>query len=90
MKYLMNLALDVPKSYFIATNIGYLFAIIATIVVMLVFEHGQPALLYLVPGVIIAVLVTSASKGEYALMMREYSEEEFITPERDDDDKKDK
>ena len=61
----MNLAIDSPKSYFIATNIGYLFAIIATIVVMIVFEHGQPALLYLVPGVIIAVLLTSCSKGEY-------------------------
>lgn len=66
-----------------------MFAIIATIIVMIFFEHGQPALLYLVPGVIIAVLVTSCGKGEYSEMM-EFSEEPFITPETEDDDKKDK
>jgi minor histocompatibility antigen H13 len=64
-----------------------LFAIIATIVVMMVFEHGQPALLYLVPGVIIAVLVTAFSKGEYSKMM-EFNEELYITPETEDDDDK--
>jgi len=79
VKYLMNLANSAPRSYFLATNLGYLFAIIATIVVMLVFEHGQPALLYLVPGVIIAVLMTSCCKGEYKEMM-DFSEEAFITP----------
>lgn len=83
----MNLCLSAPKNYFMATNIGYLFAIIATIVVMLVFEHGQPALLYLVPGVIIAVLLTACMGGEYKTMM-EFTEEEFITPEQEDEDDK--
>ena len=40
IKYLMQQAIAAPKAYFTAVNIGYLFAIVATIVVMLVFEHG--------------------------------------------------
>lgn len=91
VKYLASLANTSKLSYFIATNIGYLFAIIATIIVMIFFEHGQPALLYLVPGVIIAVLLTSCAKGEYTEMW-EFTEEPFITPESEDkdDDKKEK
>jgi len=40
MKYLFKLAQDCSKSYFIAVNIGYLIAIVCTVVVMIVFEHG--------------------------------------------------
>ena len=40
MKYLVDRATNCGKSYFIAVNIGYLIAIICTIVVMLVFDHG--------------------------------------------------
>ena len=87
VKYLMNKALAAPKSYFYAVNVGYLFAIIATIVVMLLFEHGQPALLYLVPGCIVSVLATAAVKGEISTLL-EFSEDEFITPGEDEDDKK--
>lgn len=75
-----------------AVNVGYLIAIICTIVVMLVFDHGQPALLYLVPGCILLVLGTAASKGELSKLF-EFSEDEFITPPDDgegDDSKKDK
>ena len=83
----MNRALAAPKSYFYAVNLGYLFAIVATIVVMLMFDHGQPALLYLVPGCIVAVLATAAVKGEVSQLL-EFSEDEFITPGEDEDDKK--
>jgi len=64
MKYLVKQALECPKPYFIAVNIGYLLAIICTVVVMLIFDHGQPALLYLVPGCLIAVLTTALVQGE--------------------------
>ena len=83
VKYLMNKALAAPKSYFYAVNVGYLFAIIATIVVMLLFEHGQPALLYLVPGCLLAVLGTAAVKGEMKLMW-DFDEEEFTTPSEEE------
>ena len=63
-KYLVKQALECSKPYFIAVNIGYLLAIICTVVVMLIFDHGQPALLYLVPGCLIAVLTTALIKGE--------------------------
>ena len=65
IKYLNQKAVEAPKHYFAAVNFGYLLAIIATIVVMLVFDHGQPALLYLVPGCIGTVLCTAAAKGEF-------------------------
>lgn len=86
MKYLRKQAIECPKSYFIATNIGYLIAIIATIVVMLVFDHGQPALLYLVPGCLLAVLGTAAIKGELKSMW-EFDEEEFTTPSEEEQKK---
>lgn len=59
---------------------------------MLVFEHGQPALLYLVPGVICAVCGTALVKGEFGKMW-EYCEDDYITPpetEEDKDNRKDK
>lgn len=93
LHYLYKTANECPKPYFISVCIGYLVAIIATIVVMLVFNHGQPALLYLVPGCLGAVLITSFAKGEFSEMW-EFSEVEFVTPpddeESDEDDKKEK
>ena len=78
------------KHYFTAVNFGYLIAIICTIVVMLVFDHGQPALLYLVPGCIFTVLGTAAYKGEMGKLF-EFDETEYLTPPDDGEDtKKDK
>ena len=57
-----------PKHYFISVLIGYLIAIISTVVIMFIFNHGQPALLYLVPGCIFSVLICSLVKGEFALV----------------------
>lgn len=85
IKYLSKKAMEAPKHYFYAVNFGYLLAIIATIVVMLVFDHGQPALLYLVPGCILAVLGTAFAKNEFSTMW-EFSEDFYITPEVEDDE----
>lgn len=86
MKYLYSQAAECPKFYFIATNLGYLIAIICTIIVMLVFDHGEPALLYLVPGCLLAVLGTAAVKGEMS-MMWEFDEEEFTTPSEEEQER---
>jgi len=86
MKYLHKQAIECSKAYFIATNIGYLIAIICTIIVMLVFDHGQPALLYLVPGCLLAVLGTAAFKGEMSLMW-DFDEEEFTTPSEEEQER---
>jgi hypothetical protein len=40
MKYLISKAINCDKHYFWACNVGYLLAMICTIVVMLVFNHG--------------------------------------------------
>ena len=69
-------SVSAPKHYFIGTIVGYFLAIIATVVVMLIFDHGQPALLYLVPGVLLSVVFISFAKGEFK-MMWEFSEEKF-------------
>lgn len=65
--------------------IGYLLAIICTIIVMFAFDHGQPALLYLVPGCIICVLVTACLKGENKELW-EFDENVFLTVEEEDED----
>ena len=68
IQYFYDRAAVAPKHYFIAVNIGYLIAIICTVVVMLIFDHGQPALLYLVPGTILMVLGTAVCKGELGVL----------------------
>ena len=58
---------------------------------MLIFDHGQPALLYLVPGCILSVIGLSVYQGEFGKLW-DFSEDDYITrpSEDDDDDKKDK
>ncbi|KAF3764998.1 hypothetical protein M406DRAFT_292264 [Cryphonectria parasitica EP155] len=53
-----------PKPYFRATILGYLLGMVATVSVLLVFRHGQPALLYLVPGVVGSAYITGLWRGE--------------------------
>lgn len=52
------------KTYFHATLLGYLIGMLATLVVLIVFKHGQPALLYLVPGVTGSAWLTGFFRGE--------------------------
>jgi len=88
MDYMVQTAIKCDKHYFKAVNVGYLIAMICTIIVMLVFEHGQPALLYLVPGCCLSVLGLACYKGEYSKLM-EFDEEVYITPPGDDEDSDD-
>ncbi|KAI0886252.1 signal peptide peptidase-domain-containing protein [Annulohypoxylon maeteangense] len=53
-----------PKPYFHAAIIGYLLAMIVTLAMLIVYRHAQPALLYLVPGVVFAVWLTGAVRRE--------------------------
>jgi minor histocompatibility antigen H13 len=52
------------KVYFTASMVGYLLGMLATLAMLLVFKRGQPALLYLVPGVLGSILVTATARGE--------------------------
>ncbi|KAI1417333.1 signal peptide peptidase-domain-containing protein [Hypoxylon sp. FL1857] len=53
-----------PKTYFHAAMVGYFLAIVTTLVMLLVYHHAQPALLYLVPGVVFTVWITGMLRGE--------------------------
>uniref|UniRef100_A0A182JZN1 Signal peptide peptidase n=1 Tax=Anopheles christyi TaxID=43041 RepID=A0A182JZN1_9DIPT len=52
------------KTYFYATFIAYFIGLLATIFVMHVFKHAQPALLYLVPACLGTPLLLAVLKGD--------------------------
>jgi len=81
---LRKAAMNAPRPYFYSCVIGYIIAIITTVIIMLVFEHGQPALLYLVPACLGATLINAVRFGEFKSIWT-FSEENFV-----DDDKKTK
>ncbi|KAL6231818.1 hypothetical protein BDW75DRAFT_34231 [Aspergillus navahoensis] len=53
-----------PKTYFTASIVGYTIGMVTTLAVMQIFDHPQPALLYLVPGVLISLWGTALAKGQ--------------------------
>ncbi|KAF2172217.1 hypothetical protein M409DRAFT_17456 [Zasmidium cellare ATCC 36951] len=76
-----------PKPYFTATMVGYVFGMLSTLIVMTVFQHAQPALLYLVPGVLISLWGTGLVRGELKHML-DYSEALTLDPAETKDGKK--
>lgn len=63
-----------PKTYFHAALVGYILGLLATLGIMVVWQHAQPALLYLVPGVLGSLWLTALVRGEVNLMW-DYTEE---------------
>lgn len=63
-----------PKTYFTAGLVGYILGLLTTLGVMMVWNHAQPALLYLVPGVLGSIWLTALARGEIDLMWN-YTEE---------------
>ncbi|KAL3710959.1 hypothetical protein TMatcc_004756 [Talaromyces marneffei ATCC 18224] len=53
-----------PKPYFYASIIGYISGMVATLIAMQFSQHAQPALLYLVPGVLISLWSTAYFRNE--------------------------
>ncbi len=51
--------------YFFTTFSGYVIGILVTLFIMVYFNHAQPALLYLVPGVLISSLIIVYIKGDF-------------------------
>ena len=80
-----------PKIYFYASVIGYIIGILCTLGVMHVYKHGQPALLYLVPGVLVSLWGTALTRGELKNMW-EYTEaeDENEEPEKSNENKNQK
>lgn len=57
-----------PKTYFRASLVGYTVGMITTLVAMHYSNHPQPALLYLVPGVLLSILLTAWTKGDLKVL----------------------
>lgn len=78
---LRKAAANAPRPYFNGCIIGYIIAIVMTVVIMIVFEHGQPALLYLVPGCLGSVLINALRFGELQSIWN-FSEENFVNDDK--------
>ena len=79
------------KTYFYSTFIAYFIGLVTTIVVMVVFQHPQPALLYLVPACIITPVGLAFLKGDLDKMFAysdEKSDESADSKETSESDKK--
>jgi len=70
--------------YFYTTFIAYILGLCGTIVVMHVFKHAQPALLYLVPACLGAPILMALIRGDIKSMFS-YADH----PEEEEDEKKD-
>ncbi|KAE8374800.1 signal peptide peptidase-domain-containing protein [Aspergillus bertholletiae] len=76
-----------PKTYFKASMVGYVIGTLVTLIVMQCFDHPQPALLYLVPGVLISLWGTALVKGDLE-DMRDYSDAEEEEDDAEEDQEK--
>ena len=57
-----------PKPYFYASVTGYVLGMMCTVCVGQIYKHGQPALLYLVPSVLLSLWGTAWRRGEIQTM----------------------
>ncbi|KAJ5542617.1 Peptidase A22B signal peptide peptidase [Penicillium sp. DV-2018c] len=75
-----------PKTYFKASIFGYVAGMVTTLLAMQYSNHAQPALLYLVPGVLISLWGTALIRGETSAMW-EFSdaEQEECDKEKEDE-----
>ena len=78
-----------PKTYFKAAVAGYISGMVTTLLAMQYFKHAQPALLYLVPGVLTFLWGTALIRGEVREMyaFSDAEEEEEDENEKDEDKK---
>ena len=81
LSMLKKASYNAPRPYFWGCVIGYILAIIMTVVIMLFFEHGQPALLYLVPACLGSVCINALRLGDFNKLW-EFSEDNFVNDDK--------
>jgi len=54
--------------YFTVSYIAYIIALVVTILILQLFKHAQPALLYIVPLCLIFPLITALIRKDWATM----------------------
>jgi minor histocompatibility antigen H13 len=77
------------KTYFYTCFLAYFLGLVTTILVMVVFQHAQPALLYLVPFCIGFPVIMALIKGDLKAMFDYTDEEEKPEGVKDEGEKKD-
>lgn len=70
----IDVFLSFGRPYFMSAMIWYNLALLLTGCIMIFFQHAQPALLYLVPAILISIFSTAFTRGEMKAMFQ-YSEE---------------
>jgi minor histocompatibility antigen H13 len=78
------------KTYFWAGLMGYALGMIVTLLVMQIAQHAQPALLYLVPGVLTALWGTAAWKDDLNQMWNYNENKEADKHKKPSERRKDK
>ncbi|KAH9599215.1 Peptidase A22B [Trypanosoma melophagium] len=63
--------------YFYVSLIAYTLSLVNTMGVMIIFEHGQPALLFIVPWLLITFMVATMIRGDFRAVWK-YSTGELI------------
>ncbi|KAJ5447374.1 Peptidase A22B signal peptide peptidase [Penicillium cf. griseofulvum] len=76
-----------PKIYFKASLFGYVVGMVTTLLAMQYSNHAQPALLYLVPGVLTSLWGTALIRGEIDTMWGFSDAEEVEIEEEKKEDK---
>lgn len=76
------------SKYFMTTFVAYILGLAGTIVVMHVFKHAQPALLYLVPACLGAPFLVALVTGEIKLLFEYNEEEEKEEDEEEEEEEK--
>merc|ERR1711920_292304 len=78
--------------YLNTVMVAYVLSLITTVAIMLFFNAAQPALLYIVPYVLIASLVVALARGEFKELWNYVisEDEEPSAAEKSHEEKKDK
>lgn len=75
-------------TYFNASFLAYIIGLVTTFVIMIVFKHAQPALLYLVPACISFPVGLAAIKGDIPAMFAYQDHPDPAADESVTDDKR--
>ena len=75
-------------NYLNITMVAYCLSIVTTVVVMLFFNAAQPALLYIVPFILISSMLTAVAFGEVKQLMDFEIFDENEEEEEEEDKKK--
>jgi hypothetical protein len=68
---------DFARPLFNTGLLAYALGLVVTVAVMVLFDQAQPALLYLVPAVLLAAAGASLALGRFRALMFDYADEQY-------------